>query len=121
MGLKEWRLIEASKRRAFPPRLPQQPIFYPVTNEQYAILIARDWNRTDPNSEYVGLVTAFDLPEEFLERYPVQTVGGRVAQELWVPAEELEEFNAQIVGPIRLLHVYYGEEYQGPRGLGGFP
>ncbi len=110
-------MIEASQRRAFPPRLPQQPVFNPVTNEQYAILIARDWNSSDPNSEYVGLVTAFDLPEEFLERYPVPTVGGRVAQELWV----LAELNAQIVGPIRLLHVYYGQEYRGPRGLGGFP
>lgn len=44
-----------------------------------------------------------------------------MAKELWVPAEELEELNAQIVGPIRLLHVFYGENYHGPRDIGGFP
>ena len=38
----ELALIEASDSRAFPPRLPEQPIFYPVTNEAYAAQIARD-------------------------------------------------------------------------------
>lgn len=56
----------------------------------------------------------------YLERYPVQQVGGRMARELRVPAEELADFNAEIVGKIRLLHVYYGEAYHGPRGIGGF-
>lgn len=121
VGLKEWRLIEQADRRAFPPRLPHQPIFYPVLNEQYAIMIARDWNCSDINSDYVGLVTAFDIDEAYVARFPPQVVGGRVAQELWVPAAELGEFNSHIVGKIRLLHVFYGEFYSGPRGLGGFP
>jgi len=42
VGPKELALIEASGWRAFPPRLPEQPIFYPVLNEDYAIQIARD-------------------------------------------------------------------------------
>ena len=40
VGAEELRLIEASGMRAFPPRLPEQPIFYPVTNEAYAVQIA---------------------------------------------------------------------------------
>jgi len=41
---KELELIQASGWSEFPPRLPDQPIFYPVTNEDYAVQIARDWN-----------------------------------------------------------------------------
>jgi hypothetical protein len=44
VGFKELALIAASEWREFPPRLPEQPVFYPVTNEAYAIQIARDWN-----------------------------------------------------------------------------
>ena len=42
VGSKELALITASEFTAFPPRLPEQPIFYPVTNEEYAAQIARD-------------------------------------------------------------------------------
>jgi len=31
--------------RALPPRLPEQPLFYPVLTEEYAVKIARDWKR----------------------------------------------------------------------------
>jgi hypothetical protein len=41
----EW--IRASGNCAFPPRLPEEPIFYPVLNEDYAAQIARDWNAKD--------------------------------------------------------------------------
>jgi len=44
VGPKELAPIEASGWKEFPPRLPGQPIFYPVTNEEYATQIARDWN-----------------------------------------------------------------------------
>ena len=42
-GPKEWKLVQDSGCKGWPPWLPEQPIFYPVTNEQYAIEIARDW------------------------------------------------------------------------------
>lgn len=42
VGPKELELIKASGWRAFPPRLPDQPIFYPVTNHAYASQIARE-------------------------------------------------------------------------------
>jgi len=100
VGPKELALIAAGEWRAFPPRLPEQPIFYPVTNLEYAIQIARDWNVPASGS---GYVTQFVIPAEFADRYPVQTVGGAVHKELWVPAEELDEFNAALLGPIELV------------------
>jgi hypothetical protein len=100
VGPKELELIEASGWREFPPRLPEQPIFYPVTNEEYAVQIARDWNVKESGS---GYVTRFRVRRSCADRYPVQQVGGRIHTELWVPAEELPEFNANIVGPIEVV------------------
>ncbi len=41
VGPAELDLIEATGWRKFPPRLPEQPIFYPVLNEEYAAQIAQ--------------------------------------------------------------------------------
>jgi hypothetical protein len=49
----ELALIRASNWREFPPRLPEQPIFYPVLNKEYAIQIARDWNTRGSGTGYV--------------------------------------------------------------------
>ena len=38
-GPEELALVEASGWRSWPPRLPDQPIFYPVLNEEYATTI----------------------------------------------------------------------------------
>jgi hypothetical protein len=102
-GPEELDLVRQSGWRAWPPRLPEQPIFCPVLNEDYAIRIARDWNVKHSGA---GYVTRFEVESEFLSRYPVQQVGGRPILELWVPAEELHEFNAHIVGEIRLTHEF---------------
>jgi hypothetical protein len=93
VGPEELELIRLSEWKAFPPRFPEQPIFYPVTNEDYAIQIARDWNVRDSGS---GFVT----------EYEVQQVGGQIHKELWVPAEELDEFNRHIIGPIKVIHSF---------------
>lgn len=106
VGQKELDLIRGSGLRAFPPRLPHQPIFYPVLTEAYAIQIARDWNTRDAASGHVGYVTRFRVAASFVTQYPVQKVGNADALELWVPAEELEEFNNQIVGVIEITHEF---------------
>lgn len=93
-------MIRATGNRSFPPRLPEQPIFYPVLNEAYAAQIARDWNVKDSGA---GFVTRFHVRKGFVAKYPVQTVGGSMHQELWVPAEELDEFNRNIVGEIEVI------------------
>ncbi|MER6563350.1 hypothetical protein ABT300_37610 [Streptomyces sp. NPDC001027] len=102
-GPRELELVRELEWRAWPPRLPEQPIFYPVLNEDYAVRIARDWN---VKHDGAGYVTRFEVDTEFLRRYPVQRAGGRTILELWVPAEELTEFNAHIVGEIQLVHTF---------------
>jgi hypothetical protein len=106
VGQAELELVEASGFQAFPPRLPIQPIFYPVLTLSYAEKIARDWNTKDKASGFVGYVLQFSVRTEFLKRYPVQQVGSRECLELWVPAEELEEFNSNIVGPIEVVREF---------------
>lgn len=110
-GLHELRLVADSGWRAWPPRLPDQPIFYPVLNRPYAEEIARDWNakRNDPP---VGFVTEFDVRADVATRYDIQVVGAQNEhQELWVPAEELDAFNAAIIGPIRVVTHFAGKGF----------
>src|SRR5262245_56767388 len=100
VGPSELALIEQSGFRQFPPRLPEQPIFYPVLNEEYAVQIARDWN---VRASGAGFVTRFAVRTDYVRRYPVQQVGSGTHQELWVPAEELDAFNQNIVGEIEVI------------------
>ena len=103
VGPAELDLIRQSGMTAFPPRLPQQPIFYPVTTEDYAIKIARDWNVKASGS---GYVTRFEVRETFLSQYQVQEAGGRAHREYWIPAEDLPAFNDAITGPIEVTHSF---------------
>lgn len=105
VGQEELNLIQASGHRAFPPRLTEQPIFYPVLNEEYATQIARDWNAKH-NASKCGYVTRFRVRTYFLQRYEIQTVGGSEHQEYWIPAEDLDEFNRNIVGEIEVIAEY---------------
>src|SRR5262245_33555601 len=103
VGQAELDLVRALAFRAFPPRLPEQPIFYPVLDEGYAVQIARDWNTKDRASGFVGYVLRFAVDGAFAARYPVQVAGARQHRELWVPAEELEDFNRHILGTIEVI------------------
>jgi len=100
VGPKELELIEQSGMRAFPPRLPDQPIFYPVLTEDYAVKIARDWNVPASGA---GFVTRFAVKRSYIEKYDVQEAGGRSHLEYWIPAEDLDAFNAAIVGVIEVV------------------
>ncbi len=108
VGPRELQRIEESEFRRFPPRLQHQPIFYPVLNEQYARQIARDWNATKPETGYRGYVTRFAVRADFVAEFEVRTVGGRIHQELWIPAERLDELNEAMVGPIEVIAEYHG-------------
>jgi hypothetical protein len=113
VGVGELRLIARSGFREFPPRLPDQPIFYPVLTLAYAKRIARDWNTVDAQSGYAGFVAKFEIDAVVAQRYPVQLAGGRSHEELWVPANELPEFNAHIVGMITVVEAFTGERFVG--------
>jgi hypothetical protein len=118
VGDAELALIRESGWKAFPPRLPHQPIFYPVVNEAYAVQIARDWNTRDAASGYVGYVTRFRVRTEFLSRYEARVVGASTHGEFWIPAEELDEFNRNLVGPIEVTAEFRadaGQERPGER------
>ena len=104
----ELRLIAESGYRAFPPRLPGQPIFYPVLNEEYATQIARDWNSKNSLSK-AGFVTRFAVKTEYLTQFTPHKVGGAIHIEYWIPAEKLEEFNQNIVGLIEVISEFRGE------------
>jgi hypothetical protein len=108
VGVAELALIISADWRAFPPRLPSQPIFYPVLTRDYAVKIARDWNTKDPNSGYAGFVLRFEVDDAYAAQFEVQEVGGRACRELWVPAEQLAEFNSHIVGRIEAVEAFVG-------------
>ena len=103
VGPKELTLIEQADMKRFPPRLPEQPIFYPVLNEAYAIQIANDWNVPASGS---GYVTKFEVKKTFLDAYTVQQAGGSSHLEYWIPAEDLDAFNDAIVGIIEVTHSF---------------
>ena len=97
VGKTELKLIEESGFTQFPPRLPEQPIFYPVCNERYALEIATRWNKS-------GAVVRFEIDDVFISNYKVQTVGASYHQEYWIPAEALDDFNKNIIGLIEISH-----------------
>jgi len=107
VGAKELELIRESEFTAFPPRLLEQPIFYPVLNVEYAVQIARDWNA---KHDGVGYVTRFRVRNEYLSRYEVQTVGSSLHREYWIPADDLASFNDNIVGKIELVAEFRRKE-----------
>jgi hypothetical protein len=105
-GPGELRLVRGAGWRRWPPRLPDQPIFYPVLNEAYATEIAKHWNTKHGGT---GYVTRFEVERDFVGRYERRIVGGRSHEELWVPAEQLEALNDHIVGVIEVVAAYRGD------------
>ncbi len=102
-GSNELALVRESGYKRWPPRLPGQPIFYPVTNEEYATEITLKWNVP---AKGVGYVTKFEVNKSFIDRYEIQQVGASRHTEWWIPAEDLEELNDNIVGLIEVIAEY---------------
>ena len=113
VGLAELELIAATEFREFPPRLPEQPFFYPVLTEEYAQEIAHNWNTRDQASGYAGFVMKFQVEDSFVSQYAVQTAGASQHREFWVPAADLAEFNRHIVGKIESVAAYAGPAFPG--------
>jgi len=103
VGKAEIDLIRTSGFRGFPPRLPEQPYFYPVLTERYATQIARDWNTKDERSGFVGYVLRFRLRTEFLNHYEIHTAGSSEHREYWIPAADLPKLNENLVGLVELV------------------
>lgn len=124
VGLYEMEKILDSGGNCFPPRMKEQPFFYPVITYDYACKIAREWNAKDTSSGNVGYVTEFIIDDSFIKRknYKMHCVGSKVDLEFWVPSNELEEFNEYIIGKIKIVKSFYGFCYKGilPTGISGF-
>jgi len=108
-GQPEYDLVEQSGFTEWPPRLPEQPIFYPVTNIEYAREIASIWNTKDPGNGNIGYVFTFEVNKSFADNYEIHCVGARHHTEWWVPAEDLHALNRNIVGKITLLETHTPE------------
>ncbi|MCL2848239.1 MAG: hypothetical protein FWE13_05820 [Firmicutes bacterium] len=106
VGQTEYDLIKESGFKKFPPRLDWQPIFYPVLKKEYACQIASEWNTQDEFSGFVGYVLEFEVNDEFIKQFDVQVVGADYCQEYWIPAEQLSEFNDNIIGKINLVEKF---------------
>ena len=107
VGSEELALINGAGMEEFPTRLPDQPIFYPVTNEAYATQIARYWNTKHGSKK--GYVTRFDVDATYLAQFEKQIVGGAQHEEYGIPAEDLDTFNGKIVGKIEVIAEFIGE------------
>ena len=99
--------------RGFPPRLAQQPIFYPVVNFEYAQQIARDWNTPDKNSGFAGFVTQFGVSSTYLSKFEIHTAGSAAHREYWIPAREQNSFNKAIRGRISVEEAFFGAKFTG--------
>lgn len=108
VGQAEMELIRGSGFSGFPPRLPEQPIFYPVLSEEYAAQIARDWNTKDERSGFAGYVLRFRVRTEFLRMYDVHVVGSSAHREYWIPADHLSRLNENIEGEIEVVSQFHG-------------
>ena len=118
VGHKELELICEAGFKSFPPRLPDQPIFYPVLNVGYAREIAEGWNTK--SDTYSGYITRFNIDNDYCQKFQEKTVGGKQHEELWVPAEELSNFNENIIGHIEVIAAYFGEGFVGSHPNQGF-
>lgn len=113
VGLGELSLIWDKGMREFPPRLPQQPFFYPVANIGYARQIAVDWNTRDKGSGFSGFVTSFRVESTYLSKFEPHTVGSSAHVEYWIRANDLASFNKAIRGLVRVEEGFFGQDFVG--------
>ncbi|HKY55393.1 MAG TPA: tetratricopeptide repeat protein, partial [Anaerolineales bacterium] len=111
VGLQELELIYDSGMKAFPARLPKQPIFYPVLDLEYARQTASGWNAESGGS--AGYVTQFNVEEKYIKKFEKHKVRGSQYQEYWIPSEEMEKFNKHIVGHIKVVEAHFGDAFKG--------
>ncbi len=111
LNLEELALVYELGMRAFPPRKPDQSIFYPVLNLEYANEIAQRWNAEYQRAS--GFTARFQIDDAYVARFETHQVGAAHHIELWIPAEELAQFNEYISPPILIISAYFSKNFQG--------
>jgi hypothetical protein len=114
VGQKELDLVRVSGWKRFPQRLSWQAIFYPVLTVDYAVSIASEWNTKDANSGYVGYVLRFHVLKSYIDGHEIHEAGGKKCREYWIPADEIDKFNDNIVGMIEVIHEFRPEQSEAP-------
>jgi hypothetical protein len=105
--LEELCLIYQADMRAFPSLLPQQPSFCAVVGEPEATEVAR--RLSDETDSRAGFVTRFSLDDPGASEFEPHIVD----DELELPAEQLDRFNAHLAGTIQVIAAFFGEGYVG--------
>jgi hypothetical protein len=111
MDIEELRLVYETGMKAFPPRKPEQPIFYPVLTLEYANEISQRWNAESQSAS--GYVAKFNLDDTYGAQFESQKVGASHHVELWIPAAELSSFNEHISPPIVIVSAHFGNSFRG--------
>ena len=106
VGQKELDLIEKSGFRTFPPHLKGRPNFNFLLNEEYATFIARECNANDAFSGYTGYVLRLSVRTDFVAQFAIRKEGSAIALEYGIPADQIMQFNENIVGMIELITRY---------------
>ena len=99
----DWRELAAES--------PDQKMFYPKLNRQYAEMVARMLNLAHYNAAYV---VKFNVNALFLARYEIQTVAYDEHQEYKIPIEDLPLLNCHIVGIIEVVSAFTLKDCQKP-------
>ncbi len=106
IGEQELGKIEASGMRAFPVTTRHEPIFFPVHSFEYADKIARSWNSVEEDYQFLKFIVMFSLTDKFLARYATQSACEGRYVEYWIPPEDLDEVNENIIGQIEVVAEY---------------
>src|SRR5438093_11552808 len=91
VGFHEMEKVFEAGMKGFPPRLPEQSIFYPVLVQEYADQTVATWNTKE--EPFVGYVIEMEILDEYGARFTPQTVVSAIYGELWVPLEDLAVLN----------------------------
>ncbi len=98
VNAEELAALQSLRWKGFPPCA--EAAFYPALNARFAL----DFIHSQEGGKKPALyLTRFQIHAGYVRSFEVQTLSGEVHDELWVPAEEWENFNRNIVGRIAVV------------------
>jgi len=111
VGLDELRQMYDANMRSFASQVDHQPNFSPAPNIDYAVKIAKDWNTK--SQPFAGYVTECEVADDYGRKFPARRAMKKSEKESWILAEDLEELNRRIEGPIKVAAGHFGPEFRG--------
>lgn len=96
----ELKFIKTNKFKKFPPCSPDYPFFHTMFNQKIDLEI-------DKNKISYGI--RYEIKKCFLDRYEKQFVGNYDIKDYWIPSKDLEEFNQNLIGEIKITSINHSE------------